>query len=209
MTLKHETVSWEKNEEASSNDMQKLDNLSHLSLPFVKVSFMLCCWPAPQSFFLLTYSNVAAITTKKEEKRAKKVIILLQSLCHISVIQLWCWRGFFCRNIWLCAVYVSLFLTARPKKKFFMQIFISQAQESRAAWENCTHYKWDLVATWQCIIVAFFLHCLALKMLGLEDQFEWKTIAITAIEICRLTRKGEGERSSRSLVLLININEQQ
>lgn len=46
-------------------------------------------------------------------------------------------------------------------------------------------------------------------MLGLEDQFEWKTIAITAIEICRLTREGERERSSRSLVLLININEQQ
>lgn len=63
-----------------------------------------------------TYSNVAATTSKKEEKRAKKVIILLQSLCHISVIQLWCWRGFFCRNIWLCVYSPLSFSQLGPRR---------------------------------------------------------------------------------------------
>lgn len=46
-----------------------------------------------------------------------------------------------------------------------------------------------------------FLCCSALNMLGLEDQFEWKTIAITAIEICRLTREREKEKQSEPCLI--------
>lgn len=80
MTLKHETVSWEKNEEASSKDMQKLDNLSHLSLPFVKVSFMLCCWPAPQSFWCFYIFKCCSNNNKKKKKKELRKSLFFSSL---------------------------------------------------------------------------------------------------------------------------------
>lgn len=79
---------------------------------------------------------------------------------HFSYSTLMLKRLLLSEHLTLC-VFPSLFLTARPKKKFFMQIFISQAQESRAAataaWENCTHYKWDLVATGNASLWTFSL----------------------------------------------------
>ena len=123
---------------------------------------------------------------------------------HFSYSTLMLKRLLLSEHLTLC-VFPSLFLTARPKKKFFMQIFISQAQESRAAataaWENCTHYKWDLVATWQCIMVDFFCAALRLICLDLKISLNGNDCDNSDWNLPINKREREGEKQSEPCLI--------
>ncbi len=83
----------------------------------------------------------------------------------------------------------------------FMQIF---------NWENCTHYKWNLVSLPMHHWELFFFFSFFLINLADEDHIEWRECDCDKNDWNLPIIKGGGKKvQQRSLVLLININEQQ